>query len=83
MTSEIRQTAEIAIKRDDETRTEPIVFLALVEQDLQSADAQRQQRDADVIDANAGASRMRCRYGGSSTMRITRNRVRIPTGRLM
>ena len=42
-------------QRDDEVRAEPIVFLAFVEQDLQCADAQRQQRDADVVDAHAGA----------------------------
>ena len=54
-TSEIRQTAATHRQRDDEMRTEPVVFLALVEQDLKRAHAQRQQRDADVIDANAGA----------------------------
>ena len=69
-------------QRDDEVRAEPVVFLALVEQDLKGADAQSQQRDADVVDADAGARRRAARYGGSSTMRNTRNSVSTPTGKI-
>jgi hypothetical protein len=34
---------------------EPVVFLALVEHDLQSAEAEREQADSDVIDAHVSA----------------------------
>ncbi len=36
-------------------RAKPVVFLALVEQDLKGADGQRQQRNADVVDPHTGA----------------------------
>ena len=36
-------------------RTEPVVLLALVQQNLQGADAKRQQSDADVIEFDAGS----------------------------
>ena len=41
-------------QRGDEVRAEPIVFLAFVEQDLQRADTQREQRDADIVELDAG-----------------------------
>ena len=42
-------------QRHDEVRAEPVVFLALVEQDLERTHRQRQQRDADVIDTHTGS----------------------------
>ena len=38
-------------QRNDEVRAEPVVFLSLVEHDLQAADADRQQSDSPVVDA--------------------------------
>ncbi len=69
-------------QRNDEMGAEPIVFLALVEHHLKSSDAESQKRDTDVVDANA-------RVAHPAEVRrildhsITRNNVRMPTGRLM
>ena len=40
-------------ERGDVVRPEPVVFLSLVEHDLKRTDADRQQREADVIDAES------------------------------
>ena len=61
--------AEISHQRDDEVGTEPIVFLAFIEQDLESADAQRQKRYARCNPRALRRPSARARNGGSSTMR--------------
>ena len=53
MTSEIKHTVGDDDQRRDEVRAEPVIFLALVEQHLQRADAERQQSDADVVQFDA------------------------------
>ena len=43
----------------DPVRGEPVFFLALIEHDLQRANAQRNQREADVIDFSPPPLRLR------------------------
>ena len=40
-------------KGDDKPRTEPVVFLSLVEHDLQGADRDDEQSEAPIVDAFA------------------------------
>ena len=71
-----RQNAE----DDDEVRAEPVIFLAFIEHDLQTADADRQQADTPEIDAAFLAGR---RYGGSKMKICVRISATTPIGTLM
>ena len=61
---------QMTVKVDDEVRFEPIVALAFVEHDLQRAEAQRQQAQADIIDSESRRRSLRFKYGGSSIERV-------------
>ena len=60
-----KPTTATTASDDDLRRVEPVELLALVEHDLQRADPQHQQRQADVVERQL--ARARCRACGRST----------------
>ena len=74
-------------KTDDEVGAEPIVLLPLVQHDLQAAQAQGDQAEADVIDFQPVFQTCLLFLFGvaseSCTSRWVRNSERMPTGMLM
>ena len=55
MTSAVEPDAGNHNQSDNKVGTEPVVFLALVEEDLQSANAQGQQREAHIVELDPPA----------------------------
>ncbi len=70
-------------ERDDERRGEPVVLLPLVEHDLEAAEADGDERQADVVDAARLALLAATMCGGSVTTRLGQHSESRPTGTLM
>ena len=56
ITTAMRETTQIDGHHDDEVRAEPVVALAFIENDLQGAEAEREQAEADVVNPESARS---------------------------
>ena len=68
MTSATSATTAMIRADEDRTRGEPVILFALIEHILQEADANDDEADAHIVDAEADFT-MFLRYAGSCTTR--------------